>query len=97
MKNYYVYITTNSNSSVLYIGVSNCLKKRIQEHFLNANHSKTSFAGKYNCHHLLYFEVFTSIVNAIAREKELKGWKRNKKMELIKISNPSLQFIEPTN
>ena len=97
MKNYYVYITTNSNSSVLYIGVSNCLKKRIQEHYLNATTIKKSFAGKYNCYHLLYFEVFTSIVNAIAREKELKGWKRNKKMELIKISNPSFQFIEPPN
>ncbi|MCT4613966.1 MAG: GIY-YIG nuclease family protein [Marinifilaceae bacterium] len=67
-KNSYVYITTNPKKTVLYIGVTNNLKRRIYEHFHNKG-KNTSFAGKYYCYNLVYFEHFTNIEEAIAREK----------------------------
>ena len=97
MKNYFVYICTNPNVTMLYIGVSNSLKRRVQEHYLNATTARSSFAGKYNCYNLLYYEVYTSISEAIAREKELKGWTRVKKLNLIATINPSFQFLDPPN
>ncbi len=88
---YYVYILTNKAKSVLYIGVTNNLKIRLQQHSENLN--PNSFTSKYNVYFLLYYEKFTWIQLAIAREKELKGWKRDKKIELIKITNPDLNFL----
>jgi putative endonuclease len=55
---------------------------------------KESFASKYKCKHLLYYEKFTWIQEAIAREKEIKGWRRQKKLNLIKTINPNLKFLE---
>ena len=88
---YYVYILTNKAKTVLYTGVTNNLKIRLQQHkdFLNPN----SFTAKYNVHFLLYFEKFTWIQMAIAKEKEIKEWKKDKKIILIKTINPELNFL----
>lgn len=89
--NYYVYILTNKVKTVLYTGVTNNLKIRLAQHkeLLNPN----SFTAKYKVHYLLYFEKFTWIQQAIAKEKEIKGWKRDKKIILIKTINPELNFL----
>jgi putative endonuclease len=92
--NYYVYIVTNKNKTVLYIGVTNNLKRRLYEHQQNAiPFTHKSFAGKYNAYHLLYYERFEYIQQAIAREKELKGWRRSKKEDLINSINPNWNFL----
>ncbi len=92
--NYYVYITTNKNKTVLYIGVTNNLSIRISQHQQNSIlFTHKSFAGKYNAYHLLYYERFENIEQAIAREKELKGWRRSKKEDLIKTINPDWKFL----
>ena len=69
---YYVYITTNPAETVLYIGVTNNLARRLGPHYDNRGNPET-FAGRYYCYHLLYVEQLPDIKNAIAREKELKG------------------------
>lgn len=88
---YYTYILTNKAKTVLYIGVTNNLRLRLQQHYekLNVN----AFTSKYNVHFLLYYEKFSWIQQAIAREKELKGWKRERKIELIKSVNSDLEFL----
>ena len=90
---HFVYIITNRNKNVLYIGVTNNLKRRIIEH---ENGLEKGFLKKYNCHYLLYFEEFRSINSAIKREKELKGWRRSKKDALIKCKDPQLNFLNKT-
>ena len=87
---YFVYILTNKNRTVLYIGVTNDLVRRLHEHI--AGHIK-GFTYKYNCHHLIYYEEFSDINEAIAREKQLKGWSRAKKENLISSKNPSRKFL----
>ena len=89
---YYVYILTNKAKTVLYTGVTNNLIRRLEEH--KNHHNPDSFTAKYNVHFLLYFEKFTWIQLAIAREKEIKGWKRDKKIELIKTINRDLEFLD---
>jgi len=89
--NFYVYITTNPDKSVLYIGVTNDLSRRLQEHTGNKGNSK-AFAGKYYCYNLVYYEHFTHINYAIEREKEIKKWSRKKKDSLIATLNPDLKF-----
>ena len=88
---YYVYILTNKAKTVLYTGVTNNLKIRLQQHIEALNPS--SFTAKYNVHFLLYFEKFTWIQLAIAKEKEIKGWKKDKKITLIKSINPESNFL----
>ena len=90
--NYCIYITTNPGKTVLYIGVTNDLKRRLFEHYENRGKVET-FAGKFHCYHLVYFAHFTSIHEAIAREKELKKWARKKKEMLIKTTNPKIDFV----
>jgi putative endonuclease len=89
---YYVYITTNPRKTVLYVGVTNNLLVRLQQHFENRGEKET-FAGRYYCYKLLYWEHYKYVNDAIAREKELKTLTREKKMELIKSINPDLGFI----
>ncbi len=84
---YFVNIVTNPERNVLYIGVTNNLEARLGEHYFNKGNPKT-FAGKYYCYNLIYFEEFQYINEAIRREKELKGWNRMKKENLIKTKNP---------
>ncbi len=84
MKQSYIYIITNKNNTVLYTGVTSDLVKRMYQH-----KSKTfkGFASKYNCEKLVYFETFTSIKMAIEREKQIKKYKRYKKIDLIEKEN----------
>lgn len=90
MKVYYVYLLTNKNKTVLYTGVTNDLKRRLWEH---SNHqNKNSFTARYNCHFLVYYEEHNNINKAIEREKEIKGWKRFKKVDLISNFNPEWKF-----
>lgn len=90
--NFYVYITTNPIKTVLYVGVTNDLNRRLFEHTENKG-NKSSFAGKYYCHNLVYFEHFTHIEYAIQREKEIKKWSRIKKNALIASLNPEWRFL----
>ena len=90
--NYYVYILTNKSNTVLYIGMTNNLKERFFYHNNPEAHSK-SFSHKYNCKHLIYFEHFSEVEDAIKREKQLKKWRREKKDQLIKLNNPNLEFL----
>ena len=92
-RNYYVYILTNINRQVLYIGVTNDIARRLFEHEEDAKGKKKSFAGKYNCIYLLYYERYRYVNYAIAREKELKGWTREKKDTLIRKMNPELKSL----
>ena len=89
---YYIYITTNPGKEVLYTGVTNNLAQRIAEHYINRGNPKT-FAGRYYCYELIYWEHFQYINDAIAREKEIKGWSRKKKLALIQSNNPNLLFL----
>jgi putative endonuclease len=89
--NFYIYITTNPGKTVLYTGVTNDLKRRLAEHFINRGKIH-SFAGKYYCYNLIYYEYYTDIHQAIRREKEIKNLSRKKKMDMIKKSNPLLKF-----
>lgn len=89
---YYVYIVTNPNKTTLYIGVTNNLPARIIEHWENRDRPET-FAGKYFCYNLIYYETFQHIQTAIAREKEIKKWNRTKKEALIQTINPNCLFL----
>ncbi|NEM97985.1 GIY-YIG nuclease family protein [Pontibacter burrus] len=90
--NYFVYITTNPKRSTLYVGMTNDLQRRLQEHFMNSGDAAT-FAGKYYCYNLIYFERHTQIQHAIEREKEIKKWSRGKKEALVKTQNPFCKFL----
>ena len=93
MHNYYVYIITNMMKTVLYIGVTNDLFRRLTEHLDDSKGEKRTFAGKYNCVHLIYYEHFEYISHAIEREKEIKKWSRAKKENLINEMNPGRKFL----
>jgi putative endonuclease len=88
--NYFIYITTNRAFTVLYTGLTNNLAVRLGEHYLNRGNAKT-FAGKYYCYNLIYYEHYHYINQAIAREAEIKGWGKRKKLELIKEQNPNFK------
>ncbi len=83
----WVYILTNNRHSVLYVGVTNDLKTRLWEHV--SKQSPRSFTARYNINKLVYFEAFDSIVEAIAREKFIKGKSRGWKEALIEEMNPT--------
>ncbi len=91
--NYFTYITTNKGRRVLYTGVTNALKLRVTQHEDDAKGEKKSFAGRYNAYHLVYYERHQYVLNAIDREKEIKGWKRYKKVALIESINPEWRFL----
>ena len=84
-KNYYVYILTNWNNKVIYIGVTSNLIRRIHEH---KNKLADGFTKKYNIDKLVHYEITEDVTSAISREKQLKGWSREKKNRLITSSNP---------
>jgi putative endonuclease len=85
MKNYYVYFITSSNNKALYIGVTSNLERRIFEH---RNKIIPGFTAKYNIYKLVYYETYNQIDDALRREKQLKGWKRIKKNQLVEKENP---------
>ena len=82
---FYTYILTNKNHTVLYIGVTNDLKRRLKQHKQKSN---KGFSGKYNVEKLVYFESSRYVENAIKREKQLKKWNRAWKENLINEMNP---------
>ena len=90
LKSYYVYILTNKTNNVLYIGVTNDLERRVYEH---KNKLVEGFTAKYNLSKLVYFKETGSIESAILREKQLKRWHRDWKINLIKEKNPEFNDL----
>jgi putative endonuclease len=84
-KSYYTYIVA-SRSRTLYIGVTSNLEQRIWQH---KNKAHKGFTANYNCNRLVWFEQYSNVGAAITREKELKGWRRARKIELIEATNAS--------
>ncbi len=82
---YYVYILTNKNNRVMYIGVTNDLARRLYEH---KQEMVEGFTKRYHVHKLVYYEQTMDVRSAIAREKQLKGWLRARKNELVETMNP---------
>ena len=85
MKTYYAYIMVNT-SRTIYIGVTNDLERRVWQH---KNKSVSGFTAKHGLTNLVYYEEFTNIHDALVREKQLKGWRRSKKVALVNESNPA--------
>ena len=90
---YYVYILSNWDDSVLYIGVTGDLARRLYEH---QNNLVDGFSYKYNVNKLVYYEHTSDVRSAIAREKQLKGWTRAKKNTLIQKTNPDWKDLSLT-
>jgi putative endonuclease len=90
--NFYTYILTTSTKKVLYTGVTNDLERRLKEHYLGTE-QKDNFTTKYKCYYLVWFERHQYINHAIEREKEIKGWLRSKKINLIEQENPRWRFL----
>ena len=86
---YYVYIMTNA-SRTLYTGVTNDLQRRVYEH---RSGKGSVFTKKYRITRLVYYEAYNDVRNAIAREKQIKGWRRSKKVALIESQNPEWRDV----
>ncbi len=84
-KTYYVYLLTNRNDKVMYVGVTNDLVRRLYEH---KSKLVKGFTEKYKLNKLVYFDQTSDVVAAIGREKEIKKWRREKKNALVNKSNP---------
>ena len=82
---YYVYILTNWNNTVMYIGMTNDLRRRLYEH---KNKMVEGFTKRYNVHTLVYYEHAMDVYGALAREKQIKKWRREKKNKLVGTMNP---------
>ena len=93
MKNYYVYIITN-RSETLYTGITNDLTRRIYEH---KNKLIDGFTKKYNIDKLVYMELFSNPEDTIRREKQIKGWLREKKVKLIGSANPNWKDLSDSS
>lgn len=91
-RGYFVYILASKLGGTLYVGVTNNLVRRVFEHKSDA---VEGFTAKYGIHHLVYFEQFDDIENAIRREKRIKKWNRNWKVRLIEESNPNWTDLYP--
>ncbi|PIZ55682.1 endonuclease [bacterium (Candidatus Torokbacteria) CG_4_10_14_0_2_um_filter_35_8] len=92
MKNrqFYIYILTNQRHTILYIGVTNDLKRRIQEH---KSKFIPGFTKRYNIDKLVYYEFYNNIKDAIYREEQIKGWTKEKKIKLIESKNPKWEGL----
>ena len=91
MKSYYVYILTNWNNKVMYVGITNNLIRRVHEH---KNKLVKGFTEKYNVNKLVYFEETRDVIAAITREKEIKKWRREKKDQLVNRMNPTWKDLK---
>ena len=91
MRSYYVYIMA-SLSRVLYVGVTNDISRRVSEHKVAQT---PGFSSRYRVNRLVHVEEFSDIRDAIAREKQLKGWTRARKLDLIEKHNPALADLSP--
>ena len=92
MADYYTYILTNPGKTTLYVGMTNDLRKRLLEHYEERGNPAT-FAGRYYCHRLVYYEIHETAYEAIQREKTIKKWSRKKKDALIASMNPKWRFL----
>ena len=92
MKAFYVYMITNRSRVVLYTGVTNSLMRRVWQH---QNGEIEGFTKSYKVDRLVYYERFNDPRDAIAREKEIKGWRRSKKNELVETKNPNWADLSP--
>ena len=92
-KEYFVYLLTNWNNRVIYVGVTNDLARRIYEH---NNKLIEGFSSKYNLCKLVYFEQTNDVNSAITREKEIKKWRREKKNKLVEKMNPDWSDLSET-
>ncbi len=90
MNRYYVYIVSNKHRTTFYIGVTNDVKRRIAEH---KEFRGSDFCKRYNITDLMYFEMCNDVHQAIAREKQLKNWHREWKINLIKSVNPDMKDL----
>ena len=90
--NFWAYIVTNEHDSVLYTGMTNDLARRISEHRAG---EIPGFTANYRCRKLVYYEHCTNVLDAIAREKQLKKWSRSKKVALIPTLNPRWTDLAP--
>ena len=91
-RRYFVYIMASNSLSTMYIGVTNDIGRRVFEH---RNGNGSEFAAKYRVTRLVYVEEFENPAEAIAREKQLKGWKRIRKNELVRAANPTWADLAP--
>ena len=91
MQESFVYIMTNKYRTTFYIGVTSNLKKRIVEHYDGVG---SKFTTKYQLPDLVYFETYTDINQAIKREKQIKNWRHDWKINLIKELNPTLETLD---
>jgi putative endonuclease len=82
---YYVYLLANRKHGTLYAGVTRDILRRVYQH---KTHAARGFTSRYNVHLLVWFEIYDDPLNAIAREKEIKKWRRDWKINLIERSNP---------
>ena len=87
---YYVYILANQHNTVLYVGMTNDLRRRVDEHRAG---EASQFTWKYNAHKLVHVEEYTEVQDAISREKQLKNWRRAWKEDLIKQHNPDFDDL----
>ena len=83
---YYIYILSTKDNKVIYTGVTNNLLRRVYEH--KNSLAKNSFTSRYHIDKLVYYECTTDVLSAIEREKQIKGWNRNRKNKLISAMNP---------
>lgn len=90
---FYVYIITNKHRSTYYIGMTNNLGVRLKQHKENIEKGIKTFASRYNLEFLVYYEKFTWVQLATEREKELKSWNRDRKLELIRSFNENFEFL----
>jgi putative endonuclease len=92
-KHFYVYLLTNWNNKVIYVGVTNDLQRRLYEH---KHKLVKGFTEKYNVDKLVYFEQTDDVISALAREKEIKKWRREKKNGLVLSMNPEWKDLSAT-
>src|SRR5207245_187016 len=92
MKAFYVYMTTNQSRVVLYTGITNSLMRRVWQH---QSSEIEGFTKTYKVNRLVYYECFNDPRDAIAREKEIKGWRRAKKNALVEKMNPRWADLSP--
>ena len=91
MKKSYIYIVSNQNRTTFYTGVTSDLRRRLTEH---ADGRGSNFAARYKLKYLVYFEEFNDLNQAISREKQIKNWRRDWKLSLIKEFNPDLKSLQ---
>jgi putative endonuclease len=90
VKTYYLYMMTNRSRVVLYTGVTNSLERRLWRH---GHSTKPTFTKRYNANRIVYYECYNAIRDAISREKEIKGWRREKKDALVEALNPNWEDL----